>query len=304
MLHRRSGVGHAARVNPQFNQVIEEAVERALGEDVGSGDATTLSLVPPDSASSALMNARVGMTVCGVGIAERVFKELDSGVKVECRVGDGDRVEAGAALLRIEGPTRAILTGERTALNFMQRLSGVATLTSRYVAAVAGLKTEILDTRKTTPGWRLLEKHAVACGGGRNHRVGLYDMVMIKDNHLAALRDAEPNAIAAAVERARAGAPDLKVEVEADNLEQVAQAAEAGADIILLDNMPPAMLREALRIIDGRCQTEASGGITLETIRAVAETGVDFISVGALTHSATAVDIGLDFAGGASGAAG
>ena len=291
-------------MNPQFNQVIEEAVERALGEDVGSGDATTLSLVPPDSASSALMNARVGMTVCGVGIAERVFKELDSGVKVECRVGDGDRVEAGAALLRIEGPTRAILTGERTALNFMQRLSGVATLTSRYVAAVAGLKTEILDTRKTTPGWRLLEKHAVACGGGRNHRVGLYDMVMIKDNHLAALRDAEPNAIAAAVERARAGAPDLKVEVEADNLEQVAQAAEAGADIILLDNMPPAMLREALRIIDGRCQTEASGGITLETIRAVAETGVDFISVGALTHSATAVDIGLDFAGGASGAAG
>jgi len=304
LLHRRSGVGHAARVNPQFNQVIEEAVERALGEDVGSGDATTLSLVPPDSASSALMNARVGMTVCGVGIAERVFKELDSGVKVECRVGDGDRVEAGAALLRIEGPTRAILTGERTALNFMQRLSGVATLTSRYVAAVAGLKTEILDTRKTTPGWRLLEKHAVACGGGRNHRVGLYDMVMIKDNHLAALRDAEPNAIAAAVERARAGAPDLKVEVEADNLEQVAQAAEAGADIILLDNMPTAMLREALRIIDGRCQTEASGGITLETIRAVAETGVDFISVGALTHSATAVDIGLDFAGGASGAAG
>lgn len=150
----------------------------------------------------------------------------------------------------------------------------------------------------------MLEKHAVACGGGRNHRVGLYDMVMIKDNHLAALRDAEPNAIAAAVERARAGAPDLKVEVEADNLEQVAQAAEAGADIILLDNMPPAMLREALRIIDGRCQTEASGGITLETIRAVAETGVDFISVGALTHSATAVDIGLDFAGGASGAAG
>lgn len=291
-------------MNPQFNQVIEDAVERALGEDVGSGDATTLALVPPDSASSALMNARVGMTVCGVGIAERVFKELDSGVKVECRVGDGDRVEAGAALLRIEGPTRAILTGERTALNFMQRLSGVATLTSRYVAAVAGLKTEILDTRKTTPGWRLLEKHAVACGGGRNHRVGLYDMVMIKDNHLAALRDAEPNAIAAAVERARAGAPDLKVEVEADNLEQVAQAAEAGADIILLDNMPPAMLREALRIIDGRCQTEASGGITLETIRAVAETGVDFISVGALTHSATAVDIGLDFAGGASGAAG
>ncbi len=279
-------------------------MERALGEDVGSGDATTLSLVPPDSASCALMNARVEMTVCGVGIAERVFKALDSGVKVERRVADGDRVEAGATLLRIEGATRAILTGERTALNFMQRLSGVATLTSRYVAAVAGLKTEILDTRKTTPGWRLLEKHAVACGGGRNHRVGLYDMVMIKDNHLAALRDAEPNAIAAAVERARAGAPELKVEVEADNLEQVAQAAEAGADVILLDNMPPANLREALRIIDGRCQTEASGGITLETIREVAETGVDFISVGALTHSATAVDIGLDFSGEASGATG
>ncbi len=290
-------------MNPLSKEVIEDAVGRALREDVGSGDATTSALVPTDAVSRAMMNARVDMTVCGVGIAEQVFQTLDSGVIVESFAGDGDRVAAGAALLRIEGPTRAILTGERTALNFMQRLSGVATLTARYVEAVAGFETEILDTRKTTPGWRLLEKYAVACGGGRNHRVGLYDMVMIKDNHLAALSDAEPNAIAAAVQRARAGAPDLRVEVEADNLEQVAQAADAGADVILLDNMPPDALCQALRIIDGRCQTEASGGVTLETIRGVAATGVDFISVGALTHSATAVDIGLDFEGDDSGAA-
>ncbi len=173
----------------------------------------------------------------------------------------------------------------------------MATLTAAFAAAAQGTRAQILDTRKTTPGWRRFEKYAVACGGGRNHRFGLYDMVLIKDNHLAALRDAKPNAIAAAVERARGRFPKLKIEVEADTLEQVAQAVEAGADIILLDNMTPAQMRKAVTLVAGRAKTEASGGVTLKTVRAIAQTGVDFISVGALTHSAPAVDIGLDFEG-------
>jgi nicotinate-nucleotide pyrophosphorylase (carboxylating) len=181
------------------------------------------------------------------------------------------------------------------ALNFVQRLSGVATLTAAFVAQRRGTRAQILDTRKTTPGWRRFEKYAVKCGGGRNHRLGLHDLVLIKDNHLAAMRDAQPNAIAAAVNRARRRFPRLKVEVEADSLAQVKQAVAAGADIILLDNMAPAQLRRAVRLVAGRAATEASGGVNLDTVRAIARTGVDFISVGALTHSAPAVDIGLDF---------
>jgi nicotinate-nucleotide pyrophosphorylase (carboxylating) len=181
------------------------------------------------------------------------------------------------------------------ALNFVQRLSGVATATAQFVDLVKGTKAKILDTRKTTPGWRRFEKYAVACGGGKNHRIGLFDLVLIKDNHLVALRNEAPNAIAAAVARARTKFPALKVEVEADNLEQVAQAVAAGADIILLDNMSNAQLRQAVKIVRGRAQTEASGGVNLKTVRAIARTGVDFISVGAITHSARAVDIGLDF---------
>jgi len=181
------------------------------------------------------------------------------------------------------------------ALNFVQRLSGVATATAQFADAIRGTKAKILDTRKTTPGWRRFEKYAVACGGGKNHRIGLFDMVLIKDNHLVALQNEKPNAIAAAVARARKKFPKLKVEVEADTLAQVAQAADAGADIILLDNMTPAQLRSAVKIVSGRAQTEASGGVNLKTARAIAATGVDFISVGAITHSARAVDIGLDF---------
>ncbi|MEI8292081.1 MAG: carboxylating nicotinate-nucleotide diphosphorylase, partial [Verrucomicrobiota bacterium] len=191
--------------------------------------------------------------------------------------------------------SRAILSAERVALNFVQRLSGVATATEQLVDAVKGTSAKILDTRKTTPGWRRFEKYAVVCGGGKNHRIGLFDMILIKDNHLVALQNAKPNAIAAAVARARKKFPELKVEVEADTLEQVAQAVEAGADIILLDNMSPAQLRRAVKIVKGRAMTEASGGVNLQTIRGVAKTGVDFISVGAITHSARAVDIGLDF---------
>jgi len=208
---------------------------------------------------------------------------------------DGQRAAADKPIMEISGRARAILSAERVALNFVQRLSGVATLTAQFVDAIKGTRAQILDTRKTTPGWRRFEKYAVACGGGRNHRMGLFDMILIKDNHLVALRNESPNAIAAAVQRARARFPRLKIEVEADTLDQVEQAVDAGADFILLDNMNPVQLRLAVQKAKGRAQTEASGGITLTTVHAVADTGVDFISVGALTHSARAVDIGLDF---------
>jgi nicotinate-nucleotide pyrophosphorylase (carboxylating) len=198
-------------------------------------------------------------------------------------------------LLKISGPARAILSAERVALNFVQRLSGIATLTAQFVEAIKGTQARILDTRKTAPGWRRFEKYAVACGGGYNHRAGLFDLVLIKDNHLAVLRDAKPNAVAAAIQRAREKFPKLKIEVEADTLEQVEQAAEVGADIILLDNMNPIQLRLAVQKVKGRAKTEASGGVNLANVRAIAESGVDFISVGAITHSARAVDIGLDF---------
>jgi nicotinate-nucleotide pyrophosphorylase (carboxylating) len=198
-------------------------------------------------------------------------------------------------LLELHGPARAILTGERVALNFLQRLSGVATLTGQFVEAVKGTRAQILDTRKTTPGWRVLEKYAVVCGGGHNHRFGLFDMVLIKDNHLAALKMESANPIAMALERARAMHPKLKIEVEADTLEQVEQAVAAEADLVLLDNMNLVQLRLAVQKCKGHAQTEASGGVTLASARTIAEAGVDFISVGALTHSARAVDIGLDF---------
>lgn len=270
-------------------------VERALAEDVGPGDATALSTVPADARAVALMHAREPLVLAGGDVAEAVFRAVSADLEIARTRPDGEAARAGQELMRVSGSARAILTAERTALNFIQRLSGVATLTRRYVTAVEGTGVKILDTRKTTPGWRKLEKYAVACGGGRNHRVGLFDLVMVKDNHLAALVDAKPNAIAAAVAGARAMFPDLEVEVEADNLDQVRQAVTAGADIILLDNMPPDVLREAVGIVAGKARTEASGGITLDTLRAVAETGVDYISVGALTHSARAVDIALDF---------
>lgn len=274
---------------------IRAAVRAALDEDIGTGDATTLACIPADSTSVARMVAREALTLCGVEFAREAFLQMDPNLDVRRLAQDGDSVGPGTPVLEVAGSTRAILTAERVALNFVQRLSGVATLTARHVAAVAGTGVRILDTRKTTPGWRRLEKYAVACGGGSNHRFGLHDQVLIKDNHLAALRDAPPNPVAAAVARARALYPGLKVEVEADHPDQAAQAADAGADIVLLDNMPPDVLREAVRRVAGRAMTEASGGITRETLPAVAATGVDAISVGALTHSARAVDLGLDF---------
>jgi nicotinate-nucleotide pyrophosphorylase (carboxylating) len=274
---------------------IRRAVRAALAEDLGGGDATTLATVPARARSVALMNAREPLVVAGLPFAELAFRALSPKIQVKTLARDGASVAAGRALLKISGPSRALLSAERVALNFVQRLSGVATATARYVAAIQGSRAKILDTRKTTPGWRRFEKYAVACGGGQNHRLGLFDLVLIKDNHLVALQHETPNAIAAAVARARQKFPRLKVEVEADTLAQVAQAADAGADIILLDNMPPAQLRRALRIVAGRARTEASGGVNLKTVRALAATGVDFISVGAITHSARAMDIGLDF---------
>jgi len=274
---------------------IVPVVERALSEDIGSGDVTTLSTVPPDAQASALMVAREPLVVSGLAVAETAFQHLCPEISIIRKAEDGQQLGAGATLLAVSGPARALLSAERVALNFIQRLSGVATLTAQFVQAIRGTRAQILDTRKTTPGWRRLEKYAVACGGGRNHRFGLYDMVLIKDNHLAALSHELPNPIAAAVQRARAQYPQLKIEVEADTLEQVDQALAARADLVLLDNMNPVQLRLAVQKCKGRASTEASGGITLASVRAVAEAGVDFVSVGALTHSARAVDIGLDF---------
>jgi nicotinate-nucleotide pyrophosphorylase (carboxylating) len=300
-----------------------QAVQAALAEDIGSGDVTTLATVPETTMAKAVLRAREPLVVAGLGFAEAAFREVfpfinrrgelcetqksqnESGrritppseaeIKIERLVKDGQPVKAGDILLKISGPARAILSAERVALNFVQRLSGIATLTAQFVDAVKDTPAKILDTRKTTPGWRRFEKYAVKCGGGKNHRLGLFDLVLIKDNHRIALRNESPNAIAAAVRRAREKFPNLKVEVEADTLEQAGQAAAAGADIILLDNMKPAQLRLAVQKIKGRAKTEASGGVNLGNIHAIAKTGVDFISVGALTHSARGGDIGLDF---------
>ncbi|MFL2910957.1 MAG: carboxylating nicotinate-nucleotide diphosphorylase [Limisphaerales bacterium] len=229
--------------------------------------------------------------MAGVDLAIASFRELEESIDFSVEVLDGQDGDFFQPLIRIYGPARALLTAERTALNFVQRLSGIATLTAKFVQQVSGTNTKILDTRKTVPGWRVLEKYAVACGGGINHRFGLYDQVMIKDNHLVAVG----GNIKKAVKCARENYPKLKIEVEADTVEQAKTAAEAGADIILLDNMSCEELIQSIELISGRSKTEASGGITMDTVREIAETGVDYISIGALTHSAPAVDIGFDF---------
>lgn len=274
---------------------VRRAVRAALVEDLGTGDVTSVAVVPAGVRARAVMRARESLVVAGLALAGETFRMRGRSVRVEMRVRDGQRAAPGTILLEVEGPARALLSAERVALNFVQRLSGIATLTARFVEAVAGTKARILDTRKTTPGWRRFEKYAVRCGGGHNHRFGLADMVLIKDNHLRVLADVKPNPVAAAVARARRRWPGWEVEVEADDLVQVEQAVEAGADRVLLDNFSLEDLRQAVRLVAGRARTEASGGIHLGNVRAVAETGVDDISIGALTHSAPAVDIGLDF---------
>jgi nicotinate-nucleotide pyrophosphorylase (carboxylating) len=268
--------------------VVERAVLAALAEDLGDGDVTTEATVPADAVGVADVLVKEPGVVCGLAAVEATFVALDAGTVFEHLADDGDVLASPASVARVEGSLRAILTGERTALNFLGRLSGIATLTRRYVDAVAGTGVDILDTRKTTPGLRALEKHAVARGGGRNHRFGLDDGVLVKDNHLRAA-----GAIGDAVARLREATP-LPVEVECDTLEQVKQGLAAGAEAILLDNMTLDELREAVRLAAGRARLEASGGISLDNVRAVAETGVDEISVGALTHSARSLDVSLE----------
>jgi nicotinate-nucleotide pyrophosphorylase (carboxylating) len=268
--------------------IVERAVYAALAEDVGEGDVTTDATVDADAVGTATLSIREPGVVCGLRAAETVFTALDPELRFERLVEDGALVEAPAEVAFLTGLERAILTGERTALNFLGRLSGIATLTHRYVEAVAGTGVEILDTRKTTPGLRSLEKHAVRSGGGSNHRFGLDDGVLVKDNHLRAA-----GSVQAAVERLRA-ATDLPVEVECDTLDQVREALAAGADAILLDNMTLGALHAAVELAKGRARLEASGGVTLETVRAIAETGVDQISIGALTHSARSLDVSLE----------
>jgi nicotinate-nucleotide pyrophosphorylase (carboxylating) len=267
---------------------LERIVHAALAEDIGAGDVTTEATVAADAVGAAAILVKEPGVVCGLRAVEATFRALDSDIEFEAFARDGDAVEAPAVVARVAGSQRAILTGERVALNFLGRLSGIATVTRHYVDAVAGTRAVVLDTRKTTPGLRALEKHAVATGGGRNHRFGLDDAVLIKDNHLRAA-----GSIAAAVDLVRA-ASDLPIEVECEMLAQVGEALAAGVDAILLDNMTPAELRDAVALTDGRARLEASGGVTLDTIRAIAETGVDEISVGALTHSARSLDVSLE----------
>jgi nicotinate-nucleotide pyrophosphorylase (carboxylating) len=267
---------------------VERVVVAALAEDIGAGDVTTEATVPADVVGSAELLVKEAGVVCGLRVAETAFHALDPELRFEAFATDGDHVEAPAVVARLTGSERAILTAERVALNFLGRLSGIATLTRRYVAAVEGTGAAVLDTRKTTPGLRALEKAAVAAGGGRNHRFGLDDAVLIKDNHLRAA-----GSIAAAVTLVQA-ATGLPIEVECETLAQVGEALDAGVDAILLDNMTLEELRAAVALVDGRARLEASGGVTLETIRAIAETGVDEISVGALTHSAPSLDVSLE----------
>jgi nicotinate-nucleotide pyrophosphorylase (carboxylating) len=267
---------------------LERIVHAALAEDIGAGDVTTEGTVSADAVGSAELLVKEAGVVCGLRAAEATFLALDPDLRFEALARDGDAVEPLAVVARVSGSQRAILTGERVALNFLGRLSGIATLTRRYVDAIDGTGASVLDTRKTTPGLRALERHAVASGGGRNHRFGLDDAVLIKDNHLRAA-----GSIAAAVELVRA-ASDLPIEVECETLAQVGEALAVGVDAILLDNMTLAELRDAVALVAGRARLEASGGVNVDTVRAIAETGVDEISVGALTHSARSLDVSLE----------
>jgi nicotinate-nucleotide pyrophosphorylase (carboxylating) len=269
----------------------DQFVQRVLAEDLGaSGDVTSKATIAEDAHFSAEMNARQRIVVAGIEIAAAFFRALDPDVEIELLTSDGDRVEHGAALMRLAGKARAMLTAERSALNTLQHLSGIATLTRQYVDAIAGTGAVLLDTRKTVPGLRVVAKYAARMGGAQNHRMRLDDGVLIKDNHVAVC-----GGVAEAVRRAKAADTGLQVQVEVDRIDQIEPALAAGADRLLLDNMDPAMLREAVQLVGKRVPLEASGGVTLETIRFLAETGVDFISVGRITQSAPAVDIGLDY---------
>lgn len=272
--------------------LIEDAVRRALAEDLGdAGDITTAACIPAQARSKAVIAARRAGVIAGTDLASATFRLIDPAIAVSVEKVDGARVAGGDVVMRLEGPSRAILTAERVALNFLGRLSGVATATAALVDAVKGTRAKIVCTRKTTPGLRAFEKHAVLCGGGANHRFGLYDAMMIKDNHIVAA-----GGIAKALQAARAAAGHLvKIEIEVDTLKGLEDALAAGADVILLDNMSVDDMKQAVAINRGRAILEASGNVTLATVRAIAETGVDIISSGAITHSAPVLDLGLDF---------
>jgi nicotinate-nucleotide pyrophosphorylase (carboxylating) len=270
---------------------LDEFVQRTLAEDLGTGgDITSAATIAADARFTAEMNARQPIVVAGIEIAEAFFRALDGAVEIEQVAKDGDRVGHGATLMRLSGNARGMLTAERSALNTLQHLSGVATLTRQYVDAIAGTGAVLLDTRKTIPGLRVLEKFATRMGGAQNHRMRLDDGVLIKDNHVAVC-----GGVAEAVRRAKAANTGFQVQVEVDRIDQIEPALAAGADRLLLDNMDPAQLRDAVRVVAGRVPLEASGGVTLETIRFLAEAGVNFISLGRITQSAPAVDIGLDY---------
>jgi nicotinate-nucleotide pyrophosphorylase (carboxylating) len=270
---------------------VTEFVNRVLAEDLGEGgDVTSKATIPPDARFTADMDCRQRIVLAGIDLAAAFFRALDADVQVDQLAKDGDLLVHGTTLMRLTGNAQAMLAAERAALNTLQHLSGIATLTREYVDAIAGTGTVLLDTRKTVPGLRILDKYAARMGGAHNHRMRLDDGVLIKDNHVAVC-----GGVAEAVRRARSANTGLQVQVEVDRVDQIEPALAAGADRLLLDNMDPAMLREAVRLVDGRVSLEASGGVTLETIRFIAETGVDFISVGRITQSAPAVDIGLDY---------
>ncbi|MFL9825178.1 carboxylating nicotinate-nucleotide diphosphorylase [Rhodoplanes sp. SY1] len=269
---------------------VARLIDLWLTEDIGYCDLTAQTMIEPDEEGHFAMNARQPMTVAGIEIAAAVFRRYEPRLAIDVTVKDGDVVGKGAILMTVKGPARGILTGERTALNIVQHMSAIATETARYVAMISHTKARLIDTRKTTPGLRMIEKHAVTCGGGLNHRLGLDNGVMIKDNHIAVC-----GGIAPAVARAKTKLPTLtKIEVECDRLEQVSEALAAGADVIMLDNMSCEDMTEAVAMVAGRVPLEASGGIRLDTIKAIAETGVDYISTSKITQAAPAVDIGLD----------
>jgi len=270
---------------------LDEFVSRTLAEDLGTaGDVTSNATIAEDARFTAGMNSRGQIVIAGLEIAAAFFRKLDPKVEIQALVSDGDRVAVGASLMRLSGNARAMLAAERSALNALQHLSGIATFTRQYVDEIAGTGATLLDTRKTIPGLRVLEKYAARMGGAHNHRMRLDDGVLIKDNHVAVC-----GGVAEAVRRAKAANTGLEVQVEVDRIDQIEPALAAGADRLLLDNMDPAMLREAVALVNKRVPLEASGGVTLETIRFIAETGVDFISVGRITQSAPSVDIGLDY---------
>jgi nicotinate-nucleotide pyrophosphorylase (carboxylating) len=269
---------------------VDRLIDTWLMEDIGYCDLTAQTMIDASDVGAFVMNARESLIVAGIDVAARIFARYAPSLQIDVRVQDGERIGRGGILLAVRGPARSILTAERTALNIVQRMSGIANETARYVEAIQGTKARLLDSRKTTPGLRMLEKHAVSCGGGLNHRLGLDNGVMIKDNHIAVC-----GSIKAAVERARRTLPVLtKVEVECDRLDQVAEALETEVDVIMLDNMSVADMTTAVKMVAGKVKVEASGGIRIDTIRAVAETGVDYISTSKIMQSAPAVDIGLD----------